>query len=243
MNDKKPSKTLGQKQQILSRQKTFFGVLLTFLAATSFTFGMQYLDRLWYMMLGQIQFIPGDYQQIIFSMLGGLSAVMMTTWAYTQWKAIKLNDTTTADQFDYALYGEYMSFTIDTLYSILSLITLIMVDRINPNLMNRLEWASVLLFVSVCVGHGVLMHLYKSADADVTRVRIESKITGEMTTEKLLFMELVTGEGLTIASNDAQSTIDDFVKVYAKAVKQELMAQFQLPSELIIEENEPTGKA
>ena len=242
MNDKSKSKTLGQKAKISARQQTFFGLILFFLATTSFVFGMQYLDRFWYMTLGQIRMIPADMQQITFSLLGGTCAVMMTTFAYTQWKAIKLNDTTTAAQFDYAAIGEYMSFGIDTTYSALSLVTIIMSDRIAPDLMNRLEWASVILFVVVCIGHGVLMHLYKSADSEVTRTRIEAHVSGQMATEKLLFMKLVTDEGLGIASDNAQANIDTFSVAYAATVMKELMSQFpQLPDATI--QNEPTGNA
>lgn len=224
MKDTTKVQTLGQQANKASRQRVFFGLLLMFMASTSFVFGMIYLDAFWYAMLGQFKFIPEHIQGILFSVLGGVVALLLTTFSYTSWRTIKLNDCTTSAQFKIARTGEYVALLSDFGYSALSLITIVMGSRIAADLLTRLEWISVGIFIAITITHACLRHFYEANDIQVVSILTETKMSAEQATESLLFRELVQTQALALASNNLQSSVDTYSEIASAALMTQLLS-------------------
>lgn len=203
------------------RPTLFFILILGFLASTSWVYGSVYLRPLWSLLIGGLPLSPAALNAL-YTILGGGSGVLLTTFATNRWNAAKLYAATTGKQFTYAWWGELVSFTADLIFSVIGLLTLIGGNMSN-DLRVALEWAAVFSFIGLTVIHAILHRLFVSADKDVWQRRTETLLDGLRTSEQLIYQETVSRDGLLIASQQATDAAPGYADRLGQQWRDELL--------------------
>lgn len=201
--ERRSTKTIVQTAKEAAIKKRFFLLLMIFLGTTSYMFGQDYLSKFYWGLLGDIKVLPQGIKEGLFPVLGGISALLLTTCSYGWWKVIK-GFSTTSQQYDIALYGEYMSLIADITYTAISLFTTVAGDMIQPEFMAQMQWAAVLIFILLCTANALLKHGYEASDIDRMRTRLQTKSNGIRESEKLAYQSQVELNAIKIASGRAQ---------------------------------------
>lgn len=214
------------------RPNVFFGILLVFLASTSYAFGQLYLAKFYWELLGWLKIGQGT-KEFLFPLLGGLSALLLTTGAYLWWKSIKLFSAETEEQFSIAQLGERVSFGVDLLFTITALITLVGGDLIEPEVKTTLEWIAIGLFVFLSAFHAVLRDRYQDNSIETREQRTRTITDGKRVSERLDYQASVSRQALLIASSKAEQDAPAYAEQLSEFWRYEILDGLPTPPQQI----------
>lgn len=203
--------------------KWFFMFLVVFMASTSFLFGMMYLARFYWALLGWLPWTQG-MKELVFPLLGGGTAVLLLEGAYVIWRNVKLNMAGTDEQIRIAQTCEMLSLSVGVFYSVIGLATTLANGAVVAGGSGWVTWASVGSFVVMAIFHYIQKHRYENASVAARERLSVARSNGWQESERLVFEESVKREAIIRASAQADRHVAAYAARLAESWSADMMA-------------------
>lgn len=232
MND---TRTATQREKDRNYPAPFFWAVRIFFATTSYAAGNDYLAQLYWLSIGRY---IGNNQQLgenLFPVLGGLTALLLTTGAYLYWLNIRRRSTETEVQSRAAWWGEHIALVSDLLFTCITFANLYYVrtdergvEYLPPVVADNLRFIAIVAFFTLTITHFLLVHVFDTNSVESMTQTMKAKHNGQRESERLKYEDNVKTIGLKQASNMANSHSKEYADRLANLWKQELVSR--LPS-------------
>ena len=191
-------------------------------ASTTYLFGATYLATMWSGIVGIIPLDAGIIQ-VVSSLLGGFSALLLLDIAYIRWQHIGRKCSQSSAQIKYAKIAETASFYISLSYSGTVLISTAFKQLTTPSLLVGIEWYGLITIVGIVTLHLICYRQWQATEPSVAVETAKAKIAGMMQDEQLQFKEDVAKAGLLEARKLVQEQSKSIATSLAVGWSQELI--------------------
>lgn len=212
-----------------SYSKVTFMAFWIISASTTYLFGATYLAPMWY---GIVEIVPlgSGVIQVVSSLLGGISALLLLDIAYVRWQYIGRKCSQSSAQIKYAQIAENSAFYISLSYSGTVLVTTAFKQLTTPAFLVGIEWYGLITIVGIVTLHLICYRQWQAAEPSVAIEIATAEITGMMQDEQMKFKKDVARAGLLAARALVQEQSKEVANVLAVGWSKELLSSVLPPN-------------
>jgi hypothetical protein len=231
-----------------AKRFAFFAAVFVINLMATFMFGFVFLGGMYKTLLAFLPFAPSTLE-LISSVLGGLSAVLVCDIAYMAWNGIAMNSAQTVSQMTTARLMFVLSFLLSLAYTVITLGLLTFPHLLSLEQLFWMEAIGAISFTLILAGHISAAVFFISQDPNVKDQRLKTELFAKSQAERLSFQRRVATEALTLAS----AKVEDYVQGTAEQIgsiwTEDLMVEIKkvggnrLASSSVAHQSLPTGEA
>ena len=221
----------SEKRNVQALRKSFFLVLLTLSALTTFSFGVRWVGDFFVPLTKNLPIAEGTKQGIN-ALLGGLFTVALLEGSFILWGHTARKASESHEQIQIADIGEGIAFVTSLLFSAIELTT-VLAGGVNGDLEFWLLWIAKTVLTGVLIVMVILVKFWRDYEPEKRNQAHQKKNSAMLISEQFAFQQSVTRQAVIEAVTSAQEQ--------APAIAAQLSAQWlsQLTSFAQIDQPHP----